>query len=70
MFWPLQVVTESYIEVFSAHDFLQYLTCQWVVEQFWARFRDTRILLHLAALKHIPHVLPRFSSKFMYFFAE
>ena len=28
------------------------------------RVRDTRIMLHLAALKCIPHVLPQFSSKF------
>ena len=34
VFWPLQVVTESYPQVLSVHDFLQYLSCQWVVEKF------------------------------------
>ena len=28
---------------------------------------DTPIILHLAALKHIPHVLPQFLSKFRSF---
>ena len=37
VFWPLQVVTESYPQLLSVHDFLQYLSCQWVVENF----RDT-----------------------------
>ena len=32
-----------------------------------SRVRDTRIMLHLAALKFIPHVLPQFSSKFRSF---
>ena len=27
------------------------------------RVHDTRIMLHLAVLKHIPHVLPQFTSK-------
>ena len=52
VFWPLQVVTESYPKVLSVHDFLQYLSCQWVVE----KVRVTGPW-HLAALKHIPHVL-------------
>ena len=34
VFWPPQVVTESYPQVLSVHDFLQYLSCQWVVEKF------------------------------------
>ena len=63
VFWPLQVVTESYPQVLSVHDVLQYLSCQWVVESLGSRVRDTRIKLHLAALKRIPHVLPQFSNK-------
>ena len=34
VFWPLQVVTESYPQLLSVRDFLQYLSCQWVVEKF------------------------------------
>ena len=34
VFWPLQVVTESYPQVLSVHDVLQYLSCKWVVEKF------------------------------------
>ena len=52
VFWPLQVVTESYPQALSVHDFLQYLSCQWVVEKF-----RVACPWHLAALKRIPHVL-------------
>ena len=38
VFWPLLSHSESYPQVLSVHAFLQYLSCQWVVEKVRVAF--------------------------------
>ena len=57
MFWPLQVVTESYPQVLSVHDVLHYLSCQWVVEKIRVAWHSHNIALG-SVKTHTPCVTP------------